>query len=189
MKFSKYFYNYPTRAEDRPYLGLIHPITEAMLTYYGLPMGGGNSPSVAGRGGEAFLQLVRESNHLFQGEAMANCWWTGFLSDGGYDPRLGYGYNLVSERGLAVRVWGYVDDFLMHAATRRLIHEARLFFMDVACIFGFLCHPLKCPPPSQCVKFIGFEFDTHGFPLLRVPLEKRERALAIVEYLLASPPN
>jgi hypothetical protein len=79
---------------------------------------------------------------------------------------------------------------MKHAPNRRLIQEARLFFMDMACcILGFLCHPMKCPKPSQCVKFIGFEFDSHGFPLLRVPLEKRERALAVVEYLIASPPG
>ena len=53
--FSKYFYNFPTRAEDRPYLGLLHPTTEALLAYFGLPMGGGNSPAIACRGGKAFL--------------------------------------------------------------------------------------------------------------------------------------
>jgi hypothetical protein len=41
---SKYFYNYNTREEDRPYLGMIHPTTHAILAYYGLPMGAGNSP-------------------------------------------------------------------------------------------------------------------------------------------------
>lgn len=39
---SKYFYHFPTRAEDRLYLGLLHPSTEEMLAYYDLPMGGGN---------------------------------------------------------------------------------------------------------------------------------------------------
>lgn len=99
---SKFFYNFPTRAEDRPYLGLIHPKTADILAYYGLPMGGGNSPGVACRGGEAFLRLVRESSHLFQSEGSINCWWTGFQQDGGYDPRLGYGYNLRNSSGLAV---------------------------------------------------------------------------------------
>jgi hypothetical protein len=185
--FSKYFYNYPTRAEDRPYLGLLHPVTEEMLAYYGLPMGGGNSPGVSGRGGEAFLRLVRESHHLFRGSAIANCWWTGFQRDGGYDPCKGYGYNLTNRHGLVVKLWGFVDDFIKHAANRRLIHLARMFFLDVACRLGFLCHPTKCPLPSQLVKFIGFEFDTQLFPILRIPLAKRERSLAVVEYLLASP--
>lgn len=185
--FSKYFYNFPTRAEDRKYLGMLHPRTLELLAYFGLPMGGGNSPAVAGRGGEAFLRLVRESHHLFQGTPSANCWWTGFSPDGTYDPRKGYGYILTNSEGLAVKVWGFVDDFKNHAPTKRLIYVARDFFMDVACRLGFLCHPKKCPPPSQCVKFIGFEFDTKTFPVLRIPLAKRERSLAIVEYLMASP--
>jgi len=29
--FSKYFYNFPTRAEDCPYLGLLHPTTRLSL--------------------------------------------------------------------------------------------------------------------------------------------------------------
>jgi hypothetical protein len=185
--FSKYFYNYGTRAEDRPYLGLLHPVTEEMLTYYGLPMGGGNSPGVACRGGEVFLRLLRESHHVFQGAAGANCWWTGFQQDGGYDPQHGYGYTLNNAWGAAVLLWEYVDDFCQHAPNLRLIYEARRIFMGAACNFGFLCHPTKCPLPAQIVKFLGFLFDTVGFPLLRVPLEKRERALAVVEYLLASP--
>ena len=185
--FSKYFYNFPTRAEDRPFLGCLHPVTSEMLAYYGLPMGGGNSPGVACRGGEAFLRLIRESHHLFRGTPSANCWWTGFQRDGGYDPRLGYGYNLTNREGLVVKVWGFVDDFIKHAQDQTLIHQARMFFLDVACNLGFLCHPTKCPTPSQQVKFIGFEFDTRLFPTLRIPLAKRERSLAVVEYLLATP--
>ena len=185
--FSKYFYNFPTRQEDRPYLGLLHPVTEQILAYYGLPMGAGNSPGIGCRNGEAFLRLVRESHHIFQGDPSINCWWTGFQRDGGYDPRKGYGYNLTNVHGLVVKLWGFVDDFMNHAPTKKLIHEAKLLFMDIACILGFLCHPSKCPPPSQIVKFIGFEFDSVCFPILRIPLEKRERGLAIVEYLLAMP--
>ena len=150
-------------------------------------MGGGNSPGVACCGGEAFLQLVRESNHLFQGTSSANCWWTGFTPDGTYDPRKGYGYILTNNHGLTVKVWGFVDDFMLHAPTPWLLYSTRDFFMDVACRLGFLCHPKKCPPPSQCIKFIGFEFNTTTFPELKIPLVKRERAVAIVEYLSATP--
>ena len=38
---SKYFYQFPTHPDDRPYLGLKHPITQILLEYAGLPMGGG----------------------------------------------------------------------------------------------------------------------------------------------------
>lgn len=86
-------------------------------------------------------------------------------------------------------MYGFVDDFLIHAPTKRLCHEAKLFFLDVAHRLGFLCNPAKCPPIGQTVTFLGFIFDTTGYPTLRIPLPKRERALAIVEYLLASPPH
>lgn len=185
--FSKYFYNFPTSQEDRPYLGLIHPRTEEILAYYGLPMGSGNSPAIACRGGQAFLRLVRETCSLFRGTASANCWWTGFNFEArtGYDPCKGFGYILTNRHGQAVRVYGFVDDFLIHAATKQLCHEAN-FFMDVA--FRLSMPPLEMLwSYSQCVKFLGFEFDTSGFPVLCVPLPKRERALAVVEYLLSSP--
>ena len=38
--FSKYFYNFPTHQDDRPYLGLLHPRTHDLLAYFGLPVGG-----------------------------------------------------------------------------------------------------------------------------------------------------
>lgn len=86
-----------------------------------------------------------------------------------------------------VNLWGFVDDFIKHAPTWRLVYLARMFFLDVGCWLGFLCHPTKCPPLGQQVKFIGFEFDTRLFPTLRIPLAKRERSLVVAEYLLASP--
>jgi hypothetical protein len=36
---SKYFYNFPTQQDDRPYLGMLHPCTHDLLVYFGLPMG------------------------------------------------------------------------------------------------------------------------------------------------------
>jgi hypothetical protein len=44
---SKYFYQFPTHSDDRPFLGLKHPITGILLEYMGLPMGAGNSPAIA----------------------------------------------------------------------------------------------------------------------------------------------
>ena len=37
VDMSKYFWNFRTRAEDRPYLGTLHPTTRRLLTYFGLP--------------------------------------------------------------------------------------------------------------------------------------------------------
>ena len=47
---SKEFYHFPTRPEERNYLGLIHPVTGQHLRYKGLPMGSSSSPSAAGKG-------------------------------------------------------------------------------------------------------------------------------------------
>jgi hypothetical protein len=49
-----------------------------------------------------------------------------------------------------------------------------------------LCHPGKLIPPQQVVKYCGFLLDLRAIPCLRVPVSKRERALAIVDHLLES---
>jgi hypothetical protein len=40
---SKFFYEFPTRPEDQPYLGVTHPVIGARYCYGGLPMGGANA--------------------------------------------------------------------------------------------------------------------------------------------------
>jgi hypothetical protein len=72
---------------------------------------------------------------------------------------------LTNRDGLVIKVWGFVDDFLIRALPEHLCHKAKHFFMDAAHCLGFLCHPLNCTTPSQVVKFIGFEFDTAHFPV------------------------
>ena len=59
---SKFFYQFPTHPEDRPYLGVVHPTTGQMCTWDALPMGAANSPACAGRHGMAFLRLYRETH-------------------------------------------------------------------------------------------------------------------------------
>jgi hypothetical protein len=54
---------------------------------------------------------------------------------------------------------------------------------------GLLCHPKKVQPPSQLQKYVGFIFDTRGIPTLRVLTSKREKALAMVEFLAHSHPS
>jgi hypothetical protein len=71
---SKFFYQFPTHPEDHPYLGLLHPVTGILYYYGGLPMGGGNSPAVAGRFGNSFVRMLKERCALFQG---ALCHWCG----------------------------------------------------------------------------------------------------------------
>ncbi len=55
---SKFFYQFKTHPDDRRFLGLLHPVTNILYAYFGLPMGGANSPSLAGRYG---LSLALDS--------------------------------------------------------------------------------------------------------------------------------
>ncbi|CAJ1959796.1 unnamed protein product [Cylindrotheca closterium] len=158
VDLSKFFYNFPTHPEDRPYLGLLHPKTEELLTYYGLAMGAGNSPAIACRIGLAFVRLVKEKFGVFQGEARANCYWTG-LQDNGFDPQLGYEFILTSNDGGAVHIWVWVDDFLIHGPTDKKTAQGLQFFLDTA---------------------------VDSVPCLQIP-EAKKRALDICDYLLQSP--
>jgi hypothetical protein len=62
-------------------------------------MGAGNSPALGSRYGLAFVRMLKARFKIFQGQPKANCWWSGFESDGTYDPRLGYGYILIGHNG------------------------------------------------------------------------------------------
>ena len=183
---SKYFYQFPTHPDDRPYLGLRHPITQTLLEYAGLPMGAANSPAIACRYGLAFIRMLQSRFEAFQGNPKINCWWTGFSEDG-YDPDLGYGFTLIGKDGGAAKVWAFVDDFLIHGPTYDKTSLALSLFLDLAVDCGMLCHPKKLTPPQQVVKYCGFLLDSRAIPCLRVPIGKRERALAIVEHVLESP--
>jgi hypothetical protein len=68
-----------------------------------------------------------------------------------------------------------------------LLNRPRSSFLEAVCRVGLMCHPKKCTPPNQSVRYIGFIFDTHRAPCLCIPLHKREQAVAIVEYLISSP--
>jgi hypothetical protein len=183
---SKYFYQFPTHPDDRPFLGLRHPISGILLEYAGLPMGGANSPAIACRYGLSFVRMLKERFEAFRGDPKVNCWWTGF-SENGYDPDLGYGFNLIGKDGGVVKVWAFVDDFLIHGPTHEKTSRALSLFLDLAVDCGMLCHPKKLTPPQQVVKYCGFLLDSEAIPCLRIPVSKRERALAIVEHLLDSP--
>lgn len=185
---SKFFHQFPTHPEDRPYLGVKHPITGELYAYRGLPMGGGSSPGITGQFGLSLLRLLREQCSLFQGTPKANCYWTGF-SETGFDPKLGYGFILQAKDGPAVKMWVWVDDFLLHGPTHAKTLAALHYFLDTTVKIGMLCHPKKLTPPAQVVKYCGFLFDTQGVPCLRIPVSKRERAYAIVQHLIKAPPR
>jgi hypothetical protein len=183
---SKFFHQFSTHPDDRPHLGLQHPITGVLYYYRGLPMGGGSSPGLAGQYGLSLLQLLQEKRRLFQGEGSPNCWWTGF-SKTGFEPGLGYGFILTAKDGPAVKIWVWVDDFLIHGPTHAKTLAALHYFLDTTVKIGMLCHPKKLTPPAQIVKYCGFIFDTTGIPCLRIPVAKRERAYLIAKHLIKAP--
>ena len=152
-------------------------------------MGSSSSPGLASRYGLSFLRLLRERFAEFNGVPVANCWWTGFSEDGTYDPDLGYGLVYHGEDGPAVLLWVHVDDFAIHGPTYEKTARGLRLFLDTAVDVGLLCHPGKLTPPSQVVKYCGFLLDTRAIPCLRIPQAKRERALAMVQYLLRTPPS
>ena len=51
IDLSKFFHNFLTHYNDRPYLGLLHPITKILYCYYGQLMEAGNIPAIAGHFG------------------------------------------------------------------------------------------------------------------------------------------
>ena len=130
--------------------------------------------------------MLKERFDAFQGDPTVNCWWTGFTEEG-YDPDLGYGFNLIGKDGGAVKIWAFVDDFLIHGPSYEKTARALSLFLDLTVDCGMLCHPKKLTPPQQVVKYCGFLLDSQAIPCLRIPVAKRERALAIVEHLLYSP--
>jgi hypothetical protein len=188
VDLSKFFYNFPTHPDDRPYLGFLHPVSGILYCYFGLAMGAGNSPALATRFGLAFVRKMKEKSALFQGRGRANCWWTSFRSNG-YDPDLGHGFVFEGPDGPAVKIWVFVDDFLIHGPTYEKTAAALSFFLDTAVECGFLFHPKKLITPCQEVKYCGVLFNTDDIPCLKIPVSKRERSLAMVEHLQYADPN
>ena len=181
---SKFFYQFPTVVSERRYLGLVHPQTGVHYRYAGLPMGSANSPACAGRLGAGFLRKLVERYPEYQGEPVSNAWLEQFET-GKHNPTLGAGRVLLGEEdGLgAALIWAHVDDFFIHAPTREKLERALNHFMNLTVEVGMLCNPTKVVPPSQRVKYCGFEYESTGIPTLHVPDAKISKALAIIDYV------
>jgi hypothetical protein len=126
---NKFFHMCKDMATERPYMGMIHPLTELEYWYNRLPMGSNNSPGISRRFGAAFLRLIIDNCQEFQGCTILNH----PLSDGSYSPRLGEGRILVGLDGLpALLIWIHVDDVLVHGPSKDKLVAGLAFIMDTA---------------------------------------------------------
>lgn len=181
---SKQFHNFPTRPDERRYLGCIHPITEAELVYAGLPMGTSNSPAIACRINNGALRQLRSESPRFHGVVRENTWRTKLAGEP-YDPHLGHGRVLMSPEGLpSSRIWAMVDDYFIHSPTKQKCRAAFAEFMDYMLRLGFICQKVKTSPPAQVQKFCGLLFDTQGIPRLQIPPAKVSRSLATLQFVI-----
>ncbi len=182
---SKFFYQFSTHPEDRPYLGIKHPITGDLYAYYGLPMGSGNSPALGSRYGLAFVRALRARHpHLFQGKFRTTGFLAAYTPGGVYRPEWGDGFVIETGDGPAIRIWAFVDDFLIHAHTKERCEEGLSRFLDLALDCGMLCHPKKLVPPQQSVRYCGLIFSSNRTPTLIMPQDKKERAMAMIDLAL-----
>jgi hypothetical protein len=85
----------------------------------------------------------------------------------------------------AALLWVVVDNYLIHAPTKKKYCEAFLVFMDQMLQMGFNCQPAKMSPPNQVQKFCGMLFDTTGVLTIWIPPEKVSRAKTTIDYVLA----
>ena len=184
---SKHFHNFPTRTDEQQYLGCIHPKTGLRYHYGSLPMGCSNAPAIACRIGNSVLRLLRRESGEYQGTPVENSWRQS-LADGTYLPGKGHGRIIMGEDGEpAALIWGHVDDYFVHAATREKCTRAFNSFMDLTVRLGFICQKVKTSPPAQVQKFCGFLYDTTGTPRLVIPEDKVTRARATIDFLRAQP--
>jgi hypothetical protein len=183
---SKYFYNFPTVPEERCYLGVISTRTGKAYVYAGLAMGAGNSPSIAGRMGAAFLRKLEATSPYYQGRPFVNTWWKAFSRTQRFDPTLSHGIVKISDTdGLpAVLAFVHCDDFLVHGPTYEKTRLAAIEFLDLAVKVGLLAHPMKLTPPCQEVKYTGFLWNTTAIPTLLIPPYKVDKSKALIEYAL-----
>jgi hypothetical protein len=182
---SKHFYNFPTRPEERRYIGCVHPRSRQQLWYTGLPMGLANSPAIACRLGNSGLRLLRTESELFQGVPNKNSWRRSFTGTP-YHPKWCHGRFLMGADGLPTAlIFAHVDDYLVHGPTCRKTCLAFNEFMDLSVRLRIICQPKKTRPPAQRQKFCGFIYDTTGIPRLIIPEDKVTKALASIQFLRA----
>jgi hypothetical protein len=181
---SKHFHNFPTKKEERQYLGCIHPVSGIFLVYAGLPMGGGNSPAIACRLSNSAIRMIRATDQAFSGDVKENTWCRS-LEGHTYRPEWGHGQVHIGKDGLpACLISGMVDDFTVHGPTKRKCGAGFSGFMDLTVCLGFICQKIKTCPPGQKQKLCGLIYDTVSIPKILLPEAKISRACATLEYVI-----
>ena len=178
---SKWFYNFPTREEERKFLGAIHPGSGEQYVYRGLPMGASSSPGEAGKGEKCLVNTVLEAcSEGYRGHVNHPL---NLAAGEPYDPSLGTGIIFMNKLGeLLPIIKSHVDDFFLHAKSYESLIKFVEYFLHKAISMGIVFNPLKLEPPSQVTKFCGTVYDTTGIPVRRIPMAKVSRALATIYY-------
>jgi len=150
-------------------------------------MGCKQSPAIACRFDSALLRLLRDESEAFQGVPIENT-WRSKLRGTKYEHLLGHGRVLMGSDGTpAALTWGFIDDFYTHAATKEKAIKATDDFMDLLLRVGLIAMKVKCKPPARQQKHCGLICDAASAPCLRVPRDKRDRALAMLKFLRSQP--
>jgi hypothetical protein len=184
IDISKFFHMLPTVKGERKYMGLIHPKTDVQYCYATCPMGTRNSPGASGRFGNAFMRMLVEGCHLFQGTPRRNDFLCR-LAGQPFDPGFGTAgrVEITKDGTPTCRSWIHVDDVLLHGTRTAEVDEALTHTMDLALELGLICQPTKTSPPAHTQKFCGIIYETEGVPTRQVPPNKISRALALLSFV------
>jgi hypothetical protein len=79
-----------------------------------------------------------------------------------------------------------VDEWLLHGPSCEKTSWALSAFVDLVVQVGLLCHPNKPIQPCQSVKYCGYIYNATGIPTLLILSDKRDRALAMVQWVLSN---
>jgi hypothetical protein len=86
-----------------------------------------------------------------------------------------FGFILIGKDGGVVKVWAFVDNFLVHGPTYKKTSRALTLFLDLAVDCGMLCHPTELTPPHtgngklRHGRFLGGIGASYAYKTLHVP--------------------
>ena len=88
-------------------------------------------------------------------------------------PMLREGKVVIGPDGLLAGLLSFhVDDHVIHGSSLAKLEAALDHILNTTIRLGLICHPFKNLPPTQRVKYFGFEYDTTSTPSLHIPRNK-----------------